>query len=195
MGTLSRGSKEYRTPAPPIAPPQVPSNYAPNFPIAGAHLRSQDTLSRRGSGYSALPLMHSAAAAQYSSGSSVMRQTSSESAHSQSSGQLPASGVAPPPPPQSQQPIGTVHPMSQGQTDSSFVNPSPTPPPPPPVSGHDQVQTSASADSLPPPPQPQSGSVPEQFGRPNPSSKCHNFTVDQLCTGYAIKRETRTRSE
>ncbi|GFY55477.1 abl interactor 2 [Trichonephila inaurata madagascariensis] len=32
-GSLSRGTKEYRTPAPPIAPPQVPSNYAPNFPI------------------------------------------------------------------------------------------------------------------------------------------------------------------
>ncbi len=30
-GTLTRGSKEYRTP-PVVAPPQVPSNYAPNYP-------------------------------------------------------------------------------------------------------------------------------------------------------------------
>ncbi|XP_013772720.1 abl interactor 2-like isoform X1 [Limulus polyphemus] len=50
-GSLSRGNREYRTPAPPIAPPQVPSNYAPNFPIG--HPRAQET--RRGSGYSTLP--------------------------------------------------------------------------------------------------------------------------------------------
>jgi len=31
-GTLTRGSKEYRTP-PVVAPPQVPSNYAPNYPM------------------------------------------------------------------------------------------------------------------------------------------------------------------
>ncbi|GIY00259.1 abl interactor 2 [Caerostris darwini] len=54
-GSLSRGTKEYRTPAPPIAPPQVPSNYAPNFPIG--HPRSQEM--RRGSGYSTLPMAFS----------------------------------------------------------------------------------------------------------------------------------------
>ena len=30
-GTLSKGSREYRTP-PAVAPPQVPSHYAPNYP-------------------------------------------------------------------------------------------------------------------------------------------------------------------
>lgn len=55
-GSLSRGTKEYRTPAPPIAPPQVPSNYAPNYPIG--HPRSQET--RRGSGYSTLPMVSQA---------------------------------------------------------------------------------------------------------------------------------------
>lgn len=33
VGSLSRSSKEYRNPALSIAPPQVPSNYAPNYPI------------------------------------------------------------------------------------------------------------------------------------------------------------------
>lgn len=48
-GSLSRASaKEYRTPAPPIAPPQIPSNYAPNYPIGHP---------RRGSGYSTLPMV------------------------------------------------------------------------------------------------------------------------------------------
>lgn len=32
-GSLSRSSKEYRNPALSIAPPQVPSNYAPNYPV------------------------------------------------------------------------------------------------------------------------------------------------------------------
>ncbi|XP_074597056.1 abl interactor 1-like [Brevipalpus obovatus] len=49
--TLSRMSKEYRTPAPPVAPPQVPSNYAPNYPMG--HPKGID--SRRGSGYATLP--------------------------------------------------------------------------------------------------------------------------------------------
>ncbi|UYV66296.1 ABI2 [Cordylochernes scorpioides] len=44
--SLSRGSKEYRTP---VAPPQVPSNYASNYPLGH----------RRGSGYSTLPLVAS----------------------------------------------------------------------------------------------------------------------------------------
>lgn len=52
-GSLSRGAKEYRTPAPPIAPPQVPSNYAPNYPFG--HPRSQEL--KRGSGYSTLPIL------------------------------------------------------------------------------------------------------------------------------------------
>ncbi|KAJ8687178.1 hypothetical protein QAD02_022972 [Eretmocerus hayati] len=47
-GTLSKGSKEYRTP-PAVAPPQVPSHYAPNYPLG--HPRRE-----RGPGYSTLPL-------------------------------------------------------------------------------------------------------------------------------------------
>ena len=35
-GTLNRGSKEYRTP-PAVNPPQVPSNYAPNYPRQGSN--------------------------------------------------------------------------------------------------------------------------------------------------------------
>ncbi|XP_064471812.1 abl interactor 2-like isoform X2 [Ornithodoros turicata] len=46
VGSLTRGAREYRTPAPPIAPPQVPSNYAANYPLGHP---------RRGSGYSTLP--------------------------------------------------------------------------------------------------------------------------------------------
>ncbi|KAL1132426.1 hypothetical protein AAG570_010381 [Ranatra chinensis] len=46
-GSLSKGSREYRTP-PAVAPPQVPSHYAPNYPMG--HSR------RTGAGYSTLPL-------------------------------------------------------------------------------------------------------------------------------------------
>lgn len=49
-GTLSKGSREYRTP-PAVAPPQVPSHYAPNYPI-GHPRRSGE----RGGGYSTLPM-------------------------------------------------------------------------------------------------------------------------------------------
>jgi abl interactor 2 len=49
-GTLSKGSREYRTP-PAVAPPQVPSHYAPNYPIGHAR-RSVE----RGPGYSTLPM-------------------------------------------------------------------------------------------------------------------------------------------
>lgn len=49
-GTLSKGSREYRTP-PAVAPPQVPSHYAPNYPIG--HPRRAN---ERGSGYGSLPM-------------------------------------------------------------------------------------------------------------------------------------------
>ncbi|XP_043190035.1 abl interactor 1-like [Amphibalanus amphitrite] len=48
--TLSRNNKEYRTP-PAIAPPQVPSNYAVNYPMG--HPRRQEA--GRAPGYSAVP--------------------------------------------------------------------------------------------------------------------------------------------
>lgn len=63
-GSLSRGtaSKEYRTPAPPIAPPTVPSNYAPNYPIGYLTTRGQDI--RKASGYSTLPMASASQAPQ-----------------------------------------------------------------------------------------------------------------------------------
>ncbi|KAK9504088.1 hypothetical protein O3M35_010508 [Rhynocoris fuscipes] len=51
-GSLSKGSREYRTP-PAVAPPQVPSHYAPNYPMG--HSR------RTGAGYSTLPLANNPA--------------------------------------------------------------------------------------------------------------------------------------
>ncbi|XP_037516586.1 abl interactor 2 isoform X4 [Rhipicephalus sanguineus] len=84
MGSLTRGSREYRTPAPPIAPPQVPSNYAANYPLGHP---------RRGSGYSTLP-------AHGHHGSS----------HQSA---LPPSQMTPPPALASQPQVGMVHPMSQ----------------------------------------------------------------------------------
>lgn len=50
-GTLGKGSREYRTP-PVVVPPQVPSHYAPNYPVG--HPRRQT--SEKGPGYSAIPV-------------------------------------------------------------------------------------------------------------------------------------------
>lgn len=50
-GTLGKSSREYRTP-PAVIPPQVPSHYAPNYPVG--HPRRQS--SERGPGYSAVPM-------------------------------------------------------------------------------------------------------------------------------------------
>ncbi|XP_050520850.1 abl interactor 2-like [Daktulosphaira vitifoliae] len=49
-GTLSKNSREYRTP-PAVAPPQVPSHYAPNYPIG--HSKRE-----KGPGYNSLPMHH-----------------------------------------------------------------------------------------------------------------------------------------
>lgn len=51
-GTLGKSSREYRTP-PVVIPPQVPSHYAPNYPMG--HPRRSGG-SERGPGYSALPI-------------------------------------------------------------------------------------------------------------------------------------------
>lgn len=121
LGTLSRNSKEYRTPVPIVAPPQVPSNYAANYPQG--HPRAQQTTAntdyRRGSnsnpvGYSTLPMnMNQAQLINQQTNSNLMQQ-----------------------PPQ----IGMVHPISQmnnslntsnntyGQTQQQACS---TPPPPP----------------------------------------------------------------
>lgn len=53
-GTLGKGSREYRTP-PVVVPPQVPSHYAPNYPMNHAK-RSSSGNPERGPGYSALPV-------------------------------------------------------------------------------------------------------------------------------------------
>lgn len=52
VGSLSRTSKEYRNPALSIAPPQVPSNYAPNYPIN--HLNSAPNMQQAQSHYGQL---------------------------------------------------------------------------------------------------------------------------------------------
>lgn len=55
-GTLgkSRGS-EYRAP-PIVVPPQVPSHYAPNYPIGHPRRQNSNTSAERGPGYSSLPM-------------------------------------------------------------------------------------------------------------------------------------------
>merc|ERR1719334_1551061 len=90
-GTLNR-SKEYRTP-PVVAPPQVPSNYAPNYPKQG-----------RGQQYGTLPhpqvgMVHPQ---QHEGGGSTMPRLSSNSMRSTVSGHSGTSGTPTPPPGQEQ---------------------------------------------------------------------------------------------
>ena len=154
IGSLSRGSKEYRTPAPPIAPPQVPSNYAPNYPLG--HPRATDTLRRgsSGSGYSTLPMnmVHQ----DRMPGQSLYGQNTMQTLqrqHSQHREPLyqQHSNVS-----LSSQPqvVGMVHPMgSTGNTaNANFVPPSPTPPPPPPPTNQEIPTSPISDASLPEPP-------------------------------------------
>ena len=68
-GTLGKSSREYRTP-PVVNPPQVPSHYAPNYPIghpkrmsstsstmsAAVNSNLMGAANDRGGGYSALPM-------------------------------------------------------------------------------------------------------------------------------------------
>ncbi|KAM7282840.1 abl interactor 1 [Ixodes scapularis] len=89
VGSLTRTSREYRTPAPPIAPPQVPSNYAANYPLGHP---------RRGSGYSTLPAHGHHGSSHPGTGHQ---------------GALPPSQMTPPPSLASQPQVGMVHPMSQ----------------------------------------------------------------------------------
>lgn len=51
-GTLSKANREYRTPVP---PPQVPSHYAPNYPIG--HPSHPRRSGDRGAGYGTLPMV------------------------------------------------------------------------------------------------------------------------------------------
>lgn len=62
-GTLRRG--EYRT-TPPIAPPQLPSNYAPNYPMGSATMGPSSMAPRRSaSNCSTLPHPHAVAHSEY----------------------------------------------------------------------------------------------------------------------------------
>ncbi|KAK8403438.1 hypothetical protein O3P69_000486 [Scylla paramamosain] len=106
VSSLSRGSREYRTP-PAVAPPQVPSNYAPNYPIG--HPRRGE----RSSGYSTLPHQSAAHVAPM--------------AHNGAGGGGGVGGggmVAPPPQ------VGMVHPMGHapGVTQGGSYGPPPPPP-------------------------------------------------------------------
>jgi abl interactor 2 len=149
VGSLSRGNKEYRTPAPPIAPPQVPSNYAPNYPIG--HPKALDS-NRRGSGYSTLPL-----GLGHQSGiiSNVMQQMGGQATLQSHYGQSMHGSQGMP----QSQPIGMVHPITHpahhhhNSASANFVvPPSPTPPPPPPPALHEMPVLSPISDSLPDPP-------------------------------------------
>lgn len=51
-GSLTKGSREYRTP-PAVAPPQVPSNYAPNFPLGHSRRERNSSVN-----YGTLPMPH-----------------------------------------------------------------------------------------------------------------------------------------
>lgn len=158
VGSLSRGSKEYRTPAPPIAPPQVPSNYAPNYPMG--HPRAVES-SRRGSGYSTLP-MHGQG--QYSSGM-MLRQSSHQSEYHQS---------------QQHPQVGMVHPMSHpGSGGLPYAVPSPTPPPPPLPTSHDVTASPISDGSLPEPPMNMHNTTSsDQLGRQ--SANCEFYIFESL---------------
>ncbi|KAK0080297.1 hypothetical protein PV325_000148 [Microctonus aethiopoides] len=172
-GTLSKGSREYRTP-PAVAPPQVPSHYAPNYPLG--HPRRE-----RGPGYSTLPLH-----------SHTLQHNSNHNTHNNSVIQH----VTPQ--------IGTVHPLQSHPQIPPPAPPSVTggasvyiqeihnnmPPPPSPLvgiagdmaeySGHHtlphrlshQLSRSSGANSppLPPPPPPEHEQEHPQFGRPPQSS-------------------------
>ena len=180
IGSLSRGSKEYRTPAPPIAPPQVPSNYAPNYPMGHPRSAHNNDSGRRGSGYSTLPInmAHQAPGAGHIANAmqqmqqQQQQQQQQRQSHYQQHAQLQQQQQAQQNLSQvnqvNQQPqIGMVHPLTHhnahhhtnahtnvsNASNNFIVPPSPTPPPPPPPM-HDvnALPVSPLSDSLPEPP-------------------------------------------
>ncbi|XP_076064335.1 abl interactor 2-like isoform X2 [Oratosquilla oratoria] len=120
VSSLSRGSREYRT-LPAVAPPQVPSNYAPNYPIG--HPRRND----RSSGYSTLPHPSAAHVAHPGHNGPAAPVGGSSGGSSSSSGGGSSSG------PQ----VGMVHPMSHGAPQAPYN------PPPPPPNAHETPQYAA----------------------------------------------------
>ncbi|CAD6216210.1 GSCOCG00004429001-RA-CDS [Cotesia congregata] len=176
-GTLSKGSREYRTP-PAVAPPQVPSHYAPNYPLG--HPRRE-----RGPGYSTLPLhAHTTTMAH----NNQVLNNSVNSVHSAS--------------PQ----VGTVHPLQSHpqmpppappSVTGSYIQEVHMPPPPSPMvvggdlgefTGHHTLPhrlshqlsrgSGASSPPLPPPPPPEHEEHP-QFGRPPQSSAIMPIVPDE----------------
>ncbi|KAG1714785.1 Abl interactor 2 [Nymphon striatum] len=190
-GSLSRGNREYRTPAPPIAPPQVPSNYAPNYPIGHPKSNIQDR--SRGPGYSHLPAIsphlpavsqpsqpippvHSIQAPQIGrvhpiqqSQNPVAVSTSAVPPHS------PNPNTYPPPPPENMPEPPPPPPMpSSGSHGGEFDLPgNVTPPLPPPPQEHEEqfIQT----QFMPPCP-PNAGYPPGQENGPNPDYVPKNYT-------------------
>ncbi|XP_011707210.1 PREDICTED: abl interactor 2 isoform X2 [Wasmannia auropunctata] len=178
-GTLSKGSREYRTP-PAVAPPQVPSHYAPNYPLG--HPR------RDRPGYSTLPL--------HAHNTSHASHNTNHNAHANTINQHTM--------PQ----VGTVHPLQSHPQTPPPAPPSVTagyvqeqhnsmPPPPSPLvglgdmteySGHHtlphrlshQISRGSGANSppLPPPPPPEQDEHP-QFGRPTPSGAIMPIVPDE----------------
>ncbi|XP_076064338.1 abl interactor 2-like isoform X4 [Oratosquilla oratoria] len=137
VSSLSRGSREYRT-LPAVAPPQVPSNYAPNYPIG--HPRRND----RSSGYSTLPHPSAAHVAHPGHNGPAAPVGGSSGGSSSSSGGGSSSG------PQ----VGMVHPMSHGAPQAPYN------PPPPPPNAHETPQYAANQTlGMPPPPSPASSGV------------------------------------
>lgn len=141
VSSLSRGSREYRTP-PAVAPPQVPSNYAPNYPIG--HPRRND----RSSGYSTLPHQSAAHVAPLNhNGGSPAPPPQVGMVHPMAHGAPQGSYTPPPPPPHMQEPP---------QYASHTVG---MPPPPSPASSgvvseqeYNSRSSGASSPPLPPPP-------------------------------------------
>ncbi|KDR07257.1 abl interactor 2-like isoform X1 [Zootermopsis nevadensis] len=124
-GSLSKGSREYRTP-PAVAPPQVPSHYAPNYPLG--HPRRGE----RGAGYSTLPMPPS-----------VHMHSHTLPHHTQQH-------VPHPSPPMSPPQVGMVHPIPHNIQQTVQSSHPQTPPPPPPPNSY----TLDHHSSMPPPPSP-----------------------------------------
>ncbi|XP_047494137.1 abl interactor 2-like isoform X2 [Penaeus chinensis] len=139
VSSLSRGSREYRTP-PAVAPPQVPSNYAPNYPIG--HPRRND----RSSGYSTLPHQSAAHVSPMNHNGGAAPPPQVGMVHPMAHGAPQGSYTPPPPPPHMEQPQYAAHPMGM-------------PPPPSPASSgvvseqeYNSRSSGASSPPLPPPP-------------------------------------------
>ncbi|XP_053208238.1 abl interactor 2-like isoform X2 [Panonychus citri] len=168
-GSLSRSSKEYRTPAPPVAPPQVPSNYAPNYPIG--HPKGPDS-ARRGSGYSTLPVNMAHSGGQISAAMQAMQiqdqyqqqLQSAQQAHHQLMQQNSGDPTYQQTPTYSQglqnnSQQDLMHRRIYQERPMNIVPPSPTPPLPPPPPVNQDI--GSNRDSLPePPPLLQQASIP-----------------------------------